>query len=147
MIELVTDRTQAHVDKLKELKAKGWENLTDEEKAQWYGEAAKGAYNHTDLNRVESVVAELAEDLGIELTIKNDWSVWNLPAYSDMMRYFGNVETVKNAVWGGANLPAVPQHASGMTYEDANTIENILLITRRRVESSPRCGEIFCSEV
>ena len=147
MIELVTDRTQAHVDKLKELKAKGWENLTDEEKALWYGEAAKGAYNYTDLNRVESVVAELAEDIGLALATKNDWNVWGLPTQADMTRYLDNVETIKNAVWGGVNLPPTPLNADGLTYEDANTIENILLTTRRRYEDSPRSGEIFCSEV
>ena len=78
---------------------------------------------------------------------KNDWNVWGLPTQADMTRYLDNVETIKNAVWGGVNLPPTPLNADGLTYEDANTIENILLTTRRRYEDSPRSGEIFCSEV
>jgi hypothetical protein len=147
MVELITDRTQQHVDLLKALQKIGWDNLNSEQREQWYGEAAKGAYNHTDLNRVESAVAELAEILGIELTTKTDWGVWDLPTHSDMKRYLDNVEVIKNAVWGGANLPHVPYHANGLTYEDANTIENILLTSGRRLESIPRCGEIFIGEV
>ncbi len=36
-MRLITDRVQANVDRLKELKAKGWANMTDSEKAEWSG--------------------------------------------------------------------------------------------------------------
>lgn len=36
-MRLVTDREQANVDRLKALKAKGWANMTDSEKAEWSG--------------------------------------------------------------------------------------------------------------
>lgn len=147
MIELITDRTQKHVDLLKKLRAKGWVNLSDSEKTMWYGEAAKGAYNYTDLNRVESAVAEIAPLLGLTLTTKTDWSMWDCPTQGDMTRYLSNVEAVRNASPNTVNLPAVPLRMTGLTFEVANRLEEILLLARRSVDSIPRSGELFCGEV
>lgn len=36
-MRLITDRTEENVDRLKALKAKGWANMTDSEKAEWSG--------------------------------------------------------------------------------------------------------------
>lgn len=36
-MRLITDRAQENVDRLKALKAKGWDNMTDAEKAEWSG--------------------------------------------------------------------------------------------------------------
>lgn len=85
-IELVTDRTQADVDRVKELANIGWASMTDSERQEWIlgpdreivwldGEVMQcrdgiitafvesgtnpGSYNYHDLNRVETVVAYL----------------------------------------------------------------------------------------
>lgn len=147
MIELITDRTEAHVLKLKELQAKGWAKLTTEEQDMWYGYAAKGGYNYTDLNRVESAVAEMSEDLELGLVTKTDWTLWDFPARADMARYLENVRKIRNAVWGGNGLPELPIRMDYLTYKEANTIETVLLETHKRVESVPRAGEILCGEV
>ena len=89
MLDLITNRTQADVDRLKYLQNKGWNNLTASEKGEYlYGYEVpmidgngeqfedingelltmregiqRGAYNYTDLNRVEAAVAYLAAEL------------------------------------------------------------------------------------
>jgi hypothetical protein len=146
-MELITDRTQAHVDRLNALLAKGWNRFSDSEKNLWYGEVAKGAYNYTDLNRVESAVAEIAVTLGLTLTTKTDWSRWDVPTPEDMARYLSNIEAVKNASPSGGNFPDVPTRMTGLTFEVANRIEEILLLAHRSADSIPRSGELFCGEV
>lgn len=59
---LITDRAQSDVTRLKELKAKGWANMTEAERNEYL--ASIGAYNATDINRVseaEQYLAELAD--------------------------------------------------------------------------------------
>ena len=146
-MELITDRTQAHVDRLNTLKKKGWSNLSDSEKNEWYGEAAKGAYNYTDLNRVENAVAEIAKALGMELTTKTNWGLWDVPTQEDMNRYLSNIEAVRNGCPSKNHIPDVPIRMSGLTFAVANRLEEILLLTNRSAETIPRCGEIFCGEV
>lgn len=146
-MELITDRTQAHVDRLKSLLARNWDDLSEAEKALWYGEAAKGAYNYTDLNRVESAVAEIAESLGMVLTTKTDWNMWDVPSQEDMARYLSNIEAVKNGCPSGSNFPDVPPRMAGLTFEVANKIEEILVLVNRSADSIPRSGEVYCGEV
>lgn len=146
-MELVTDRTSAHVDRLNALREKGWSNLSDSEKAEWYGEAAKGAYNYTDLNRVERAVAEIAATLGLVLTTKTDWSMWDVPTQDDMNRYLNNIEVVRNVCPNRNNFPNMPVRMSGLTYDTANRLEEILLLANRYADSIPRCGELYCGEV
>ena len=76
MVELITDRTQYHVTLLNRLRKKAWSSMTASEQAAWYGDAAKGAYNYTDLNRVETAVKEIAEKLGLSLVTKTNWTLW-----------------------------------------------------------------------
>lgn len=147
MVELITNRTQEHVDLLNALLKKGWANLTDTEKDIWYAEAAKGAYNYTDLNRVESAVAEIAESLGLTLDTKTDWTLWDVPTESDMSRYLGNVEKIKNACPNKTLFPAVPSRMARLTYETANRIEEILIMADRSSDAIPRSGELYCGEV
>lgn len=146
-MNLITDRTQAHVDRLRKLQMKGWANLTDAEKAEWYGVASKGAYNYTDLNRVEQAVSEIAESLGLALSTKTDWNQWSVPTQEDMSRYLENIEKLKAACPNSEYIQALPIRMAGLTFEAANRIEEVLLATRRSADSIPRSGEILCGEV
>ena len=60
--ELITNRTQADVTRVRELALKGWANLTEEEKAEWNA-GMKGAYNATDLNRVTQAMDYINAEL------------------------------------------------------------------------------------
>ena len=62
MLNLITDRTQADVDRVQYLASVGWENMTDAEKAEW-STPLKGAYNASDLNRVGAAVTYISNRL------------------------------------------------------------------------------------
>lgn len=107
-------------------------------------DATKGAYNYSDLNRVERAVKEIAEELGLTLVTKTDWTVWDVPRDSDMVRYVNNVRQIRNAL--GSNI-AIPETGDRFTYSDANNIEMVLLHAYESVKDSLRCGELFCGDL
>ena len=145
-MEFVTDRSIEHVNMLKRLHDKGWHDMSSSEQKSWYAEAAKGAYNYTDLNRVESAVAELAELLGLTLTTKTDWSLWDIPVQADMERYLNNIIAVRGAS-GGTGFPSLPSSMSKLNYESANNIEKTLQIVYRSLTtSSSELGEFVLGE-
>lgn len=131
-MEFVTNRTQAHVDMLEKLRKKCWDDMTASEQAAWYGNAAKGAYNHTDLNRVERAVAKIAARMNRAPTTKTNWTVWDIPTQADMERYLGNVVTIKENYLleedPAAVLPELPDSMANLTYQGANAIEKVLEI-------------------
>lgn len=106
--------------------------------------ATKGAYNYSDLNRVERAVKEIAEDIGLTLTTKTDWTMWDVPRVSDMVRYVDNVRAIQNALGG---IIALPEIGDRFTYSDANNIELILSNASEYIENSPRCGELLCGDI
>ena len=146
MINLITDRTQTDVDRAKQLAAKGWNNLTDDEKHEW-SSGLKGAYNYTDLNRVEQAVAELADDLGLVLATKTDWTERDIPTQTDISRYLANIRAIRAVGAPKASTPSTPTKMSKMTYSLANNIEKILSDIQETSAAMPRCGEIYCGEV
>ena len=174
MVELITDRTQYHVTLLNRLRRKTWSSMTASEQSAWNGEAAKGAYNYTDLNRVETAVAELAAELGLSLVTKTDWTLWDVPVASEMERYLRNVVRIRDALSGDVEFPSLPDSMSGLTYEGANHIEEVLMLAYQNIADSEhrcalgefiigkcrlggiphedpdptiRCGDIYCGEV
>ena len=84
LLNLITDRTQADVDRMRALAKKGWARMTATEKEQWAGKL-KGAYNATDLNRVGGAVTYLADIL-----IK-------LP--DEMLDYLASIGVAPDAFW------------------------------------------------
>jgi hypothetical protein len=89
-------------------------------------EATKGAYNYSDLNRVERAVAEISDILGLGLLTKTDWGMWDIPTTSDMERYLGNVAVLRERVADDTSVPALPTSMNNLTYTDANNIELVL---------------------
>lgn len=87
--------------------------------------STKGAYNYSDLNRVERAVAEISERVGMNLTTKTDWAMWDIPTSSDMERYLSNVKTIREHY---SIETEIPETMNNLTYEDANNIEKILSI-------------------
>lgn len=60
---LVTDRSQADVDSLRALLARGAANWTAEELSEFNLARSKGSYNYTDLNRVTEAMDYINEQL------------------------------------------------------------------------------------
>lgn len=86
--------------------------------------ATKGAYNYSDLNRVERAVTEIADRAGLNLTTKTNWTMWDVPTEADMIRYLGNISSIKTHF--GINNIGVPTSMSNLDYAGANNIELIL---------------------
>lgn len=128
--ELVTDRTQSDVDRVKELTLKWLDgSITAEEQTEWLA-GLKGAYNYTDLNRVGQAVAYLANILNasgrsVNVTAKSDWTMADIPSRTQETAFLRDLTLLKGGVTG--DVPEVPSTLDGMTYEVANRIEQILI--------------------
>ena len=85
--------------------------------------ATKGAYNYSDLNRVERAVEEISDGLELGLVTKTDWNMWDIPTQSEMDRYLSNIITIRDYFSIETEIPA---SMSNLTYEGANNIEKIL---------------------
>lgn len=128
---LITDRTQADVDRYAELQAKGWHGMTDEEKFEWET-SLKGAYNHTDMNRVESAVEYVANRLTeagyvVLPVVKKDWTGNDKPTLDDIKRYMKNISDIRAALTTFVTTPEAPTTEKRLTYQMANDIEQILI--------------------
>ena len=124
---LITDRTAADVQRLKELIAKG-PSMTEEEMTEWLSHM-KGAYNARDLNRVEKAVLYVIERLKIAgwflvAQTKTDWQMTDFPNLSEMQRYLNNVRLLRSALPVG--MPEIPLDTDKLKFDEANTIEQIL---------------------
>lgn len=110
--------------------------------------ATKGAYNYSDLNRVELAVAELADLLGLDLDTKTDWGVWDKPQSDDFGRYLSNITSIREACPRTDEIPTVPASMEKFNYEAANNIERILEMAYEYVTyGNYRSGEIQSGEV
>ena len=155
LLNLITDRTQTDVDYVIRLSQKGWSGMTAEEKAEWESDL-KGAYNASDLNRVGNAVNYVAgrlEDAGYTVSVnpKIDWLESDVPTESSMEQYLKNVETIRNTLTVPSNTPNVPDDMEGLTYEEANDIERILLavdaLITNMINAYFYSNEIVCGEV
>lgn len=89
-------------------------------------EATKGAYNYSDLNRVERAVAEISDALNMGLITRTNWGMWDIPTEAEMNRYIGNISTIRKVLPTDSNAPEAPTTMHHLTYADANNIELIL---------------------
>lgn len=132
IVTLVTDRTQADVERVRELAAKGSAAMTADEQAEWLA-GMKGTYNASDMNRVGTALNYLAARLSsicgrsIAWTAKTDWAVTDIPAASQAETYRRQIQDIRDALVYPAGTPDVPQLAR-LTYTGANDIERILAL-------------------
>ncbi|WP_291017441.1 hypothetical protein [Faecalibacterium sp.] len=129
---LITDRTQADVERVRKLAAKGFSTMTAAEQAEWLA-GMKGAYNASDLNRVGTALNYLAGRLAsicgksIAWTAKTDWAVTDIITASRAAEYRRQIQDIRDALAYPAGTPDVPQLAR-LTYIGANDIERILAL-------------------
>ena len=149
---LITDRAQTDADRVAALALMDYESMSDTERAEWDSDL-KGAYNASDLNRVESAVAYLAETLRIlpielrkyaenldvgwdkyfdvpygsdaySVITKENWTLKDVPTPADMERYLANVLKLRNALKFASD--ALPQTMNDLRWQGANAIESAL---------------------
>lgn len=154
-LDLITDRTQLDVDRVKELVSKGWAGMTTSERNEWLTNL-KGAYNYSDLNRVGEAVAYVAgrfNGFGYNILVspKTDWTVEDIPTASQMADYLSYVKNLRNAVPVIDDTPAAPADMDGLTYQEANDIEQILLDVDALIPNIAAAwyysGDLFAGEV
>lgn len=147
---LITNRTNADVARAKELRTKGWANMTGEERAEFSGHM-KGAYNHSDMNRVESAVRQISSEMNavpaelkkhaeekkaawndlfdvpysypVELRTR-EWYPNEIPTDEDLARYIGNVRSLRFSM--DYPSPPLPTTMDRLTHTGANAIEQAL---------------------
>lgn len=136
---LVTDRTQADVERVKALEAKGFAAMTAAERAEWLA-GMKGAYNASDLNRVGTALNYLAARLSsicgrrITWTAKTDWAVTDIITASQAEAYRKQVQSIRDALAYPAETPDAPQ-LGRLTYIGANDIERILVLCEELIDN------------
>lgn len=177
---MVTDRTEYDVTRLKQLLSIGWQNMTQSQKDEFTGGTSalkdandqdlydsnneqlyvlggypKGAYNYTDLNRVETAVDYVADELvqadtdirqyaidlnvawddvfavpydpaDYSLTVKTDWVVTDIPSATDMARYISNLKLIQAAI-PNASTAWIPDSMNMINWANANDIEKLLI--------------------
>lgn len=155
LLNLITDRTQADVDLVAQLSAITWAGMSDAQKTSWQS-SLKGAYNASDLNRVGNAILYTAgrlEDAGYAVPVnpKIDWLESDIPTESSMARYLADVEAIRSALTVPASVPGTPADMAGLTYEEANDIERILLavdaLITNMINAYLYSDEIVCGEV
>ena len=155
---LVTNRMEADVTRWLSLRDKGYENMTEAERAEW-NNGMKGAYNpHKDMNRVGEALNYLRDRLA-ELgylrpdifTAKTDWQEGDIPTAEQLAEYLYFVSVIRNAIAVFPTTMLVPAFSGGLNYREANNIESILkdvdALINKMLLSGYYLGELFCGEV
>lgn len=155
-LNLITNRTQADVDRVATLTARmSAGTATEAELAEWQSDL-KGAYNASDLNRVGAAVAYVAGRLngyGYAVTVnpKQDWTANDIPTAGQMATYIQDVATLRGAIAVMNSTPPTPDSASGLTWQEANNIEQILLdvdeLLTRMAAAWFYSGDLYAGEV
>ena len=113
----------------------------------------KGAYNYTDLNRVEEWCQYIEQQLTlysypVSITTKTNWTMENFPSKVQLKRIRDNVEELKNAF---ISFTSVPDSLEKMTYQKANDLEKVLYeldtLINNMIASFYYSGEVFAGEV
>ncbi len=155
MLNLITDRTQADVDRVRQLAQKGFGNMTAAEKTEWLN-GLKGAYNASDLNRVGAAVAYVAGRLtgygyAVNVDPRQDWQVTDIPTQESMTAYLADVAALRAALTVAAGTPEVPEDMERLTWQEANNIEQILVdvdeLLTRMAAAWFYSGELYAGEV
>ena len=156
-MNLITDRTIQDVDRAEILMAKAWEDMTEEEQAEWSA-GLKGSYNASDLNRVGAALNQLRNRLvevgrlsANSFTAREDWSREEIPTVGELAEYLHYVSVVRGALAQLPTTPAVPTVYEPLGYQEANNIEQIIVdvddLITRMMDAAYYSGDLFSGEV
>lgn len=147
MINAIYDRIREDVERVRELNKKYIAGtITEEEKEEWLA-GLKGALNLSDLNRIESNCAYVANEIAV-VVITKEWQITDIPRVSDYLRIRNNVECIRAAFATMSTTPITPVQPLN-TFQKWNDIERILYdvdyIYTGMVENWMRCGDDVCA--
>ena len=154
---LIFDRTQSDVDRVKQLTAALVAGTaTAAERAEFLA-GMKGAYNATDLNRVGAAVNylrnRLSDDAGtyVDVSPKTDWTETDIPNQQQATQYIADIQNIRAAFLLPEGTPEAPDTLTGLTYSGANAIETILYNLNKTIDALRitliTSGEVFSGEV
>jgi hypothetical protein len=131
MVNLIFDRTQSDVTRLKSLRAKVRNRTATVEEYEEWLTALKGAYNDADLNRVGEAInylGGLLNTYGYFNTAKarTDWYVGEKPNPKQMAEYIENLNKLKRCFIVYASTPEIPNDMVNLVVKEANDIEKYL---------------------
>ena len=151
--ELITDRTQADVDALKEILNKIKSGNFTAADMEFFKTPQKGAYNFEDLNRVGEAVntlAELFSAQGYEVAVsaKTNWQMADIPRTTDIAAYLAAVKKIRDVLKIDKALPKMP--LTILNFEQANQLEMILekvdFYLQSLIEEFRFCGTFYSGE-
>lgn len=154
---LITDRTLADYLHWKELRDKGWANMSAEEREEWAGASMKGSYGSSDLNRVGTALNYLRDRLtaagylgGSEFSARVNWTQGEIPESVHLTYYLRAVAVIREALAQWRTTPATPADVGSLDYQDANAIEQILVdvdqLITNMLDARYCCGELYTGE-
>lgn len=152
-LNLITDRTQADADLVVALAAKGFDNMTAEERASWLA-GLKGAYNSADLSRVDNAVQAIAvqaidliaeiktklntsgvasdkafsapyKETDVSVNAPQEWPDGLIPAAEQLDAYLHNIYVLRSLI--PSDAPSLPESMERLNITGANNIEKTLV--------------------
>ena len=142
MATWITDRTQADIDRVKEIAVKARTGTWTEEEQQEWASGMKGALSYMDYNRIESGIQEIASILNASVSVKTDWDVNGYLTVSDASRWLSNIKAIRSLCSGKNDTPETPASLNYLHYTIINQVEEILL----DIETIANNHLIYCSE-
>ena len=155
---LITDRTAADYRRWEYLRNKGFENMTEAERAEWLS-PMKGAYNATDLWRVGVALNTLRDrltDAGY-MTYQTTfyaryiWGYSDVPTADDLTHYLKCVSNIREAMAQFENTPPTPTDTGALNIDEANNIEKILIdvetLINNMLAARFYCNDVFAGEI
>ena len=130
--------------------------ITDRTRADVVNQTDKGFYNASDLNRVGAAVQYVAERFtaqGYAVTVspKTDWLASDIPTASELETYRQNIAALRALLAVMPTTPEAPDSMAGLTYTEANSIEQILLDLDTLLTNAAlawyQSGELYAGEV
>lgn len=115
---------------------------------------ARGKLDKIMLNRIEGNCEYLAGQLNaygysVSITVKTDWTEYDLPFQSEIDRIRDNINALLDAYHTMTGSPDIVYHDS-LSFTDANSLEqnikNIDTLLQRMIASFWRSGEIYGGE-
>lgn len=156
---LIIDRTAADLQHWEYLRGKGFENMTEAERAEWLAGNLKGSYHSTDLNRVGTALNYLRDRLtetgymsySTTFTAKTNWTVTSIPTAEDLTYYLKCVSNIREAMAQFENTPPAPTDTGALSIDEANNIEKILIdveiLINNMLAARLYCGDVVAGEI
>ena len=156
---LITDRTLEDLRRWVYLRDKGFENMTDAERAEWLADNMKGAYHKGDLNRVGVALNYLRDRLAeanyityqTDFTAKTNWTITSIPTADELTYYLKCVSNVREAMAQFESTPPAPIDTGALNIEEANNIEKILIdvetLINNMLAARLYCGDVYAGEI